>query len=84
MYTSQIQEVKAILVKLSEDMGEVKSDVAVLKSYVIGNGTDGLARRVDRLEQGANEQRGERNLLRWIVPLSLTASSLVATVIARL
>ena len=57
----------------NKTMGE---DVAVIKSYLVGNGREGVLKKVDRHETYINEQAGAINviyvvLVGMLIPLGL-------------
>jgi len=76
--------------ELVEAVGEIRKDIAVVaascrdcRPIVMGNGGDGIDKRVDRLEIAIGQTRQSRNKVFWagVVLISSIVSSIVSGVI---
>lgn len=72
-----IQELHDLLV-------QVHTDVGVLKSHVIGNGTPGLVKRVQEHDKKLSEYGSLVAFAKWAIPVIITLGPVLGVVVAKL
>lgn len=63
---------------------QIATDLAVIKSHVIGNGAPGLVKRVAVVEDTAAKLAATVDLVKWGIPVAATISGIVIGAVVKL
>lgn len=70
-----------IFLAISKQLHEIGSDVAVVKAFVLGNGTPGLVTTVNRHSHELDQMWGVIHLARWLVPIVVTIGGTIGGIV---